>query len=74
MEILISKNLTGEDHFKQALIVKVLYVLRLAVESADTVDMGIYCLQILLNAIGMKQTINYFSSIFSTVVHAFLMY
>ena len=74
VDILIKKDLTGEEHFKQALIVKVLYVLRLAVDSSDTVDMGIYCLQILLNAIGMKQTINYFSSIFSTVVHAFLMY
>ena len=73
-DILIQKNLTGDDHFKQALIVKVLYVLRLAIESEDTVDMGIYCIQIILNAIGMKQTINYFSSVFSTVVHAFLKY
>jgi hypothetical protein len=44
MDILISKNLTGEDHFKQALIVKVLYVLKIAIERADTVDMGVYSL------------------------------
>ena len=68
MDVLIQKKLCGEDHFKRALIVQVLYVLRLAVEMADTVELGIFSLQLLLNAIGMKETINYFSSLFSIVV------
>jgi hypothetical protein len=33
---------------------QVLYVLRVAIENEDTVDLAIYCLQILFNAIGIK--------------------
>lgn len=71
---MIHKKLCGEDHFKRALIVQVLYVLRLAVEMGDTVELGIFSLQLLTNAIGMKDTINYFSSLFSIVVQAYQMY
>jgi len=74
VQCLLSRGLCFEDHFKQALIVKTFYVLRLTVNSADTVDMGIYSLQILLNAIGLKQSVCYFSKFFSIVTHAYLQY
>jgi len=38
---------------------QVFYVLRIAIENEDTVDLAIYCLQILFNAIGIKQAVNY---------------
>lgn len=74
MDVLIQKKLYGEDHFKRALIVQVLYVLRLAVEMKDTVELGVFSLQLLVNDIGMKETIYYFSSLFSIVVQAYLKY
>lgn len=49
-------------------------MLRLAVEVRDTVELGIFSLQLLLNDIGMKETIFYFSSLFSIVVRAYLQY
>ena len=42
VDILIQKKLYGEDHFKGALIVQVLYVLKLAVDAPDTVELGIF--------------------------------
>lgn len=72
--MLIQKKLYGEDHFRRALIVQVLYVLRLAVETPDTVELGIFSLQLLVNDIGMKETIYYCSSLFSIVVSAYLKY
>ena len=44
VDILFTKKLYGEDHFRRALIVQVLYVLRLAVEMPDTVELGIFSL------------------------------
>ena len=54
VKILISKKLHGEDHFRQATIVQVLYVLRLAVDMPDTVEIGVFSLQLLVSAIGIN--------------------
>lgn len=72
VEILITRQNTIDDHFKQALVTKVLYVLKLTIENEDTVEMGIYSLQILTNAIGIKHTIQIFGSVFCLVVQAYL--
>lgn len=48
--------------------------MRLAVETPDTVELGIFSLQLLVNDIGMKETIYYCSSLFSIVVSAYLKY
>jgi hypothetical protein len=51
---------------------QVLYVLRIAIENEDTVDLAIYCLQILFNAIGIKQAVNYITQLLSIVTFAYL--
>jgi len=47
-------------------------VLRVAIENEDTVDLAIYCLQILFNAIGIKQAVNYITQLLSIVTFAYL--
>ena len=49
-------------------------MLKLGTNDEDIVDMSIYSLQILLNAIGLKHTIRYLDRFFSIAVHAFLKY
>jgi hypothetical protein len=44
VDVIIQKKFYGEDHFRRALIVQVVYVLRLAVETPDTVELGIFSL------------------------------
>ena len=51
---------------------KSIYVLRLAITDKDTVDMGIFSLANILNAIGLKQVTSFLNYFFSIVVHAFL--
>ena len=51
---------------------KSIFVLRLAVIDKDTVDMGIFSLANILNAIGLKQVTSFLNYFFSIVVHAFL--
>ena len=72
VDVLITRQTTTDDHFKQALVTKVLYVLKLTIENEDTVEMGVYSLQILTNAIGIKHTIQIFGSVFCLVVQAYL--
>lgn len=74
VEILFKNNLCENENFKEAIIYQVIYVLKLGTEDNDIVDMAIYSLQILLNAIGLKHTIKYLDRFFSIAVHAFLKY
>jgi len=70
--MIILKQLTVDEYFQHALIMQVLYVLRVAIENEDTVDLAIYCLQILFNAIGIKQAVNYITQLLSIVTFAYL--
>jgi hypothetical protein len=70
--MIILKQLTVDEYFQHALIMKVLYVLRVAIENEETVDLAIYCLQILFNAIGVKQAVNYITQLLSIVTFAYL--
>jgi len=54
------------------MIMKSVYVLRMAISSKDTVDMGIFSLANILNAIGLKQVTSFLNYFFAIVVHAFL--
>ena len=49
-------------------------MLRLAVDMPDTVEIGVFSLQLLVSAIGINDIIFYFGSMFSIVVQAYLKY
>ena len=49
-------------------------MLRLAVDMPDTVEIGIFSLQLLVSVIGITEIIFYFGSMFSIVVQAYLKY
>jgi hypothetical protein len=74
VEIIFKNNLCENENFKNAIIYEVIYVLKLGTEDEDIVEMSIYSLQILLNAIGIKHTIKYLDRFFSIAVRAFLKY
>lgn len=74
VEIIFKNGLCENENFKNAIIYKVIYVLKLGTEDEDIVEMSIYSLQILLNAIGIKHTIKYLDRFFSIAVHAYLKY
>lgn len=74
VEILFKNKLCENESFKEAIIYQVIYVLKLGAEDEDIVDMAIYSLQIVLNAIGLERTIKYLDRFFSIAVHAFLKY
>lgn len=74
VEIIFKNNLCENENFKNSIIYQVIYVLKLGTEDEDIVDMSIYSLQILLNAIGIRHTIKYLERFFSIAVHAFLKY
>lgn len=74
VEIIFKNQLCEIDCFKNAIIYQVIYVLKMGTEDEDIVEMSIYSLQILLNAIGIKHTIKYLERFFSIAVHAFLKY
>jgi len=74
VELIFKHNLCENENFKISIIYQVIYVLKLGTEDEDIVDMSIYSLQILLNAIGIRHTIKYLERFFSIAVHAFLKY
>lgn len=74
VEIIFKNGLCDNENFKVAIIYQVIYVLKLGIEDQDIVDMSIYSLQILLNAIGITSTIRHLDRFFSIAVNAFLKY
>lgn len=74
VEIIFKNGLCDNENFKVAIIYQVIYVLKLGIEDQDIVDMSIYSLQILLNAIGITSTIKHLDRFFSIAVNAFLKY
>lgn len=72
VEIIFKNRLCDNENFKAAIIYQVIYVLKLGIEDPDIVDMSIYSLQILLNAIGIQSTIRHLDRFFAIAVNAFL--
>ena len=65
VEIIFQNKLCDQENFKQALIYQVIHTLKLGIEDADIVDMSIYSMQTLLNAIGLTDTIAYLDRFFA---------
>lgn len=74
VQIIFENKLCVEANFKQALIYQVIHTLKLGIEDADIVDMSIYSMQTLLNAIGLTDTIMYLDRFFAIAVNALLNY
>jgi hypothetical protein len=72
VDVLLKHKIVEEECFKKAIVMTSVYVLRIGIESKDTVELSIFSLQILLNALGLKLTINSLDRFFSLAVHAFL--
>ncbi len=53
VELLIKENLVEDQYFKTSLIMMAIYVLKLGIEKEDTVEIAIFSMQLLLNAIGL---------------------
>jgi len=51
---------------------QVFYVLRIAIENEDTVELAIYCMQMFFNSIGIKQAFNYITQLLSIATFAYL--
>lgn len=74
VEIIFTFKLCENQNFRRAIIYQVIYVLKIGIEDEDIVEMSIYSLQTLLNAIGIIDTINHLDKFFSIAVSAFLKY
>ncbi len=57
-----------DEYFKAAIVNMTIYVLKLAIESEDTVEVAIFSMQILLNANGLKESMPYLSKFCSIAV------
>lgn len=72
VELLIKNNLVEDEYFKAAIVNMTIYVLKLGIESEETVEISIFSMQILLNAIGLKDSMPYLSKFCSIAVQAYL--
>jgi hypothetical protein len=72
VELLIKNSFAEDEYFKQAIINTAFYVLKKAIENEETVEVAIFSMQILLNAIGLKESMPVLSKFCSIAVQAFL--
>lgn len=72
VQILIKNNIAEDEYFKAAIVNMTIYVLKMAIESEDTVEVAIFSMQILLNANGLKESMPYLSKFCSIAVQAYL--
>ena len=72
IEMIFTHKLCEQQNFKQALIFQVIHTLQICIEDADVVEMAIYSMQTLLNAIGLIETIQYLDRFFAIAVNAVL--
>jgi hypothetical protein len=68
VELLIKNNLVDDEYFKAALVNMTIFVLKLGIESEETVEISIFSMQILLNAVGLKDAMPYLSKFCSIAV------
>jgi len=72
VQLLIKNGLAEDEYFKASIVNMTIYVLKLAIESEDTVEVAIFSMQILLNANGLKESMPYLSKFCSIAVQAYL--
>ena len=72
VELLIKNNIVEDEYFKASLVNMTIYVLKLGIESEETVEISIFSMQLLLNAIGLKDSMPYLSKFCSIAVQAYL--
>lgn len=72
VELLIKNNIVEDEYFKAALVNMTIFVLKLGIESEETVEVAIFSMQILLNAIGLKESMPYLSKFCSIAVQAYI--
>ena len=68
VELIFKHKLSETEIFKDAIISQVIYVLKLSLEDQQLVEMAIYSLQILLNAISIHNTIRYLDRFLSLAI------
>ena len=68
VELLIKNNIVEDEYFKASLVNMTIYVLKLGIESDETVEISIFSMQILLNAIGLKDSMPYLNKFCSIAV------
>jgi hypothetical protein len=68
VQVLIKNGMAEDEYFKAAIVNMTIYVLKLAIESEDTVEVAIFSMQILLNANGLKESMPYLSKFCSIAV------
>ena len=74
VELLIKNNIVDDEYFKASMVNMTIYVLKLGIESDETVEISIFSMQILLNAIGLKDSMPYLNKFCSIAVQAYLMF
>jgi hypothetical protein len=72
VELLIKHNIVEDEYFRASMVNMTIYVLKLGIESEDTVEIAIFSMQLLLNAIGLKDSMPYLSKFCSIAVQAYL--
>ena len=68
----MKNGLVEDEYFKAAMVNMTIYVLKIGIESEETVDISVFSMQILLNAIGLKESMPYLSKFCSVAVQAYL--
>lgn len=72
VEYLIKNQVFDDLYFRSALVTMAIYVLKIGVESEDTVEISVFSMQILLNAIGLNNSMIYLDKFCSIAVQAYL--
>jgi hypothetical protein len=68
VELLIKHNIVEDEYFRASMVNMTIYVLKLGIESEETVEISIFSMQLLLNAIGLKDSMPYLSKFCSIAV------
>lgn len=72
VELLIKERLVEDPHCRTSIIMMTIFVLKLGIDYADTVDIAIFSMQLILNAIGLPQVLPYLNKFCSLAVLAYL--
>jgi hypothetical protein len=72
VELLIKHRIVEDEYFRASMVNMTIYVLKLGIESEETVEISIFSMQLLLNAIGLKDSMPYLSKFCSIAVQAYL--
>lgn len=71
-EILLKKTLIDDENFRRASVGTACFILKVGILKEDTVEISMLSMQVLLNSLGLKHSLQVLDRFFTLSVHAFL--